>query len=65
MPEMTAEARLTVAQDVLDVISRQRDDAFNTIAQIGAQLKAANRKIAELEAKLVHSSGRRNKGKSS
>lgn len=37
------------AQDVLDVLREQRDAANNQIVNMGAMIKALERKVAELE----------------
>ncbi len=43
-------------QDTLDLMAEQRNAAQNAWVNIAAQLKAAQRRIAELEAKLAEAS---------
>lgn len=50
MTEAQFKEQLHVAQDMLEAISQQRDGANNQVVQLAAQLKAAQRKIQELEA---------------
>lgn len=40
------------AQDYIDALERQRNDALNSAANLAAQLAAAERRVAELEAQL-------------
>jgi len=48
--EAQMKEQLQAAQDMLETVAQQRDGANNQVVQLAAQLKAAQRKIAELEA---------------
>lgn len=50
MTEAQMKEQLQTAQDMLETVSQQRDGANNQIVHLMAQLKAAQRKIQELEA---------------
>lgn len=52
MTEAEMKEQLQGLQDALEIALAQRNDAQNQQLQLGAQLKAAGRKLAELEAKL-------------
>lgn len=52
MTEAQFKEQLQAAQDILETVVQQRDGANNTIAQLVAQTKAKDRKIAELEAQI-------------
>lgn len=51
MTEADMKARLQSAQDMVDVLTEQRNGIANQIVQIGAQLKSSLRRTAELEAR--------------
>ena len=50
MTEAQMKEQLQAAQDMIDTVAEQRDGANNQIVQLSAALKAAQRKIQELEA---------------
>lgn len=49
MTELEMKAQLQAAQDMFEVLQEQRNSAQNQIVQLGGQIKAQARKIAELE----------------
>ena len=49
---MATSEKLQSAQDMITAIVNQRNAALNECVQLAAQVQAAQRKIAELEAKI-------------
>lgn len=53
MTETQFRERLQAVQDMLEVVAEQRDLANNTIVELGAKLKAAQRTIKQLEERVA------------
>ncbi len=53
MTEAEMNERLQNAQDTLDTIIAQRDNALNTVAQLNARVKQLERKLASAEVATV------------
>lgn len=49
MTEDQMKEQLQAAQDMLETVAQQRDGANNQVVQLMAQVKALQRKVAELE----------------
>ena len=46
-------AQIQAANDMLEIIQEQRNANANQVVQLGGQLKSAQRRLAEMEAKIA------------
>lgn len=53
MTESEFKSQIQAAQDMLEVMQEQRNSNANQIVQLGGQLKAAQRRASELEARVT------------